>query len=342
MFDYLNEFLLITGRTNRRNGTYKKAMEIKRRGDSYIFNLLCEEWISRFKWKSEEKTIATELIEKTILLDGMVGLAKLVQKNGPYIEETWRNFKVTGLDNQSFYGYTNRCTLTDYVGRTIGQYIPVQDQDLSDTANCVIIYDNVMGWTPILTILYYAERLSMINSSINGCIQNILGTTIITCEPEQARDIERQRAAASVGVPYVLKRHDGEINPTPMELMSTSGASDELKTLFEAFDKVHADYLQSIGIRANNEMNKKSGVTPMEIIENRQNVDIVLNASYEMRKKGIEQCKRIGLEGLSVSVDNFEGLTNQNFDSHGNLIENDSKNENENEDEDVKEENENV
>lgn len=324
MFDYLNEVLFIYGK-NRRNNTYKQAMALKKRGDAYLFNLLCQEYINRFKWTYEPadgvKTIATELIERTILFGGAVGFAKYVQSNGTYQETTWRNFRVSGMDDRSFYGYPNQCTLTDYSGKVVGKYIPTQKQDLAEIANCSLIYDNFQGWNPLWTIFYYVERLSGINASINACVKNILGTSIISCSREQARDVERQRQSASIGVPYLVWFDDGDVRPPEIKLISTPGASEELKTLYEAFDKTHHDYLQSIGIRVNNEMNKKSGITPIEIIENRMNVDIILNSAYEARKEGIEMAKKIGLEGLSVSLDNFESLIGD-YDKNGNRITN--------------------
>lgn len=324
MYDYLNEVLFLYGK-NRRNGTYKKAMQLKKRGDAYLFNLLCQEWVSRFRWKYEPadelKTVATELIERTILFCGACGFAKYKQTAGEYVEETWRNFRVTGLDSLSFYGYPNSCTLTDYAGHVAGKFLPVQEQETANVANCALIYDNFTGWSPLFTVMYFTERLSQLNTSIGACVQNILGTSIISCSREQAREVEKQREGAYIGVPFIVRYDDTEIRPPRPELIATDGAGEELKILYEAFDKTHADFLQSIGVRVNNEMNKKSGITPMEIVENRMNVDLILNAAYAARLKGIELAERIGLSGLSVSLDNFESLTGD-YDKNGNRIQN--------------------
>ena len=323
--DYLNEVIFWTGKRNRRNNTYKAAMQLKKQGDSYIFNLLCTEWCSCFHWDydpaDERKTIATELIERTILMNSACGFGRLRQENGSFIDETWRNFRPTGMGNESFYAYPSKVDFCDYVGRHIGTYIPAQQQEDSGIANAALVYDNFMGWNPISIIIYYTQRLSTISTSINACIANILGTSAITCTREQAREIERQRQSAAVGVPYLIQYDEDGMAPKDPKLLSTPGASEELKTLFESWDKVHADYLQCIGIRVGNEMNKKSGVTPMEIVENRMNVDVILNARYRARLKGIEMCEKIGLTGLSVSLDNFENLVGD-YDKNGNRITN--------------------
>ena len=328
MFDYLNEWITFWGRSNRRDATYRQAQKIKKRGDAYLFNFLCSEFISRFRWKYEpadgRKTIATELIERTILFGGACALARINRTNGSYTGGSGRNFRVSGMDNVSFYGYPNKCTLIDYAGRDYGERIPVQEQEDDDFANCCLIYDNFTGWSPLWTIFYYVARLSVINTSIAACVRNTLGTSVIACTREQARDIEKQRAAASVGVPYIIHFDEDDLKPPAASIMSTSGASDELRTLYQSFDKTHHDYLQSIGIRVNSEIDKQTGVTPMEIIENRMNVDLILNDALETRKKGVELAKRIGLEGLSVSLDNFENRVGD-YDKNGNKIPSDKQ-----------------
>lgn len=328
MFDYLNECITFWGHTNRRNATYRQAQLVKRRGDAYLFNLLCTEYTSRFKWEYNppdgRKTIATELIEQTILFGDVCAFAKLHQEHGTYTSDSWRNFRATGLDNGSFYSYPNKCTLTDYTGKSYGEYIPVQEQEDDNFANCCLIYDNFKNHSPLWTIFYYVDRLSVINTSIEACIRNILGTSVITCTREQAKDIEKQRTAAAVGVPYIIHYDEDDLKPPAASIMSTSGASDELRILYSAFDKTHHDFLQSIGIRVNSEIDKQTGVTPMEIIENRMNVDLILNDALGNRKKGIELAKRIGLEGLSVSLTNFENRTGD-YDRNGNKIPSDGK-----------------
>lgn len=327
-FDYLNEFLLFAGRKNRRSGTYQRALALKRRGDAHIFNQLCQEYTGRFKWKYKPTngapSICEELIERTILENGMCALFKMHEEHGSYSRDEWRNARAAAVGDPSFYGYPNTVELTDYSGNSLGNYIPVQDQDDSDIANCVLIYDNSSRWSPIITVLYYAERLSKLNASISGCIENILGTSIITCDESQMRDIARQREAAAAGTPYILKI-DGYGGQQDPNLMYTPGASEALKTLYEAFDKTHADYLQSIGIRSNNEIDKKSGVTPIEIVENRQNVDLILNQALEMRLNSIYQAERIGIEpgSLTCELSNFESKT-ANYDANGRKIETDT------------------
>lgn len=326
MWDYLNEFLFFASRTKMRN-EYKRAVMWKRTAGRMIFNSLCHDWISRFEWKTSENTIATELIERTILYGGCVGFARI----SPYPEvveydrffgedKPWLNAVVTGRNNLGYYRDPTNVMLLDYVGRQKGRFMPVMRGIENDgLSNCAIVYDNYVGINPIMNIMYYTDRLLDIDTSIRACIKNILGTTLIGCSEEQAKTIRASREAAEIGVPYVLTYDGTGLNLEAISLMTTPGAAEELKTLYEASDKVKADFLQSIGVRVNNEMDRRSGITPIEIVENRQNIDISINAFLKARKRGIEDCKKIGLE-ISVSTSNMES-TISSYDSQGNKIE---------------------
>lgn len=335
--DYLNEYIMWT-RTRPRDGTYRRALALKMRGDAVIFNQLAKEWISRFKWtvpKENGVAIAPELIERYILFDGMAGFRKvsteeLVKKSfapldesGKYgdVESQWRMFCVSGTDNLSFYGYPTRAYLTDRSGQSYGYSLVQEDGDVLNREDmCVLVMNSPLCEYPIMNVLYYAEKLSMIETSINAAVQNILGTSIIECDAEQEKQIIKERKAAQMGVPWVIRRKGIYKAGEQMNLLVTEGSVEALKTLYEAQNKIHADYLQSIGIKANNEVDKKSGVTPLEIVQSRQNVDLILNNAYEQRLKAVEQLKKAGVNGINVSVDNFETKTPV-YDASGNKIE---------------------
>lgn len=334
-FDYLSEILMLYS-SRKRDGTYRRAMALKRKGDAVLFNNLCREWISRFKWTATAKDAAidTDLIERAILFDGMAAFRKISREElfskrffefgKESGEPKWRLFRVSGSDNLSFYGYANRANLTDFSGASYGASLVLEDDDdLTETEvgnkMCVLVYDSVLSVPPILSVLYYAEKLSIIESSINACIQNIMGTTVITCSKEQEKQILKERNAARVGVPWVVRYDEIYKSGESVNLLTTPGASEELKTLYEAYNKIHADFLQSIGIRANNEVDKKSGVTPIELIQSRQNVDLILNNALQMRKKAIKQLKVMGLNGIKVDLDNFDSIVTD-YDASGNKI----------------------
>lgn len=335
--DYLNEFIALA-RSRRRDGTYRRALALKTRGDAVIFNQLAKEWISRFKWevpKEDGCAISSELIERYVLFDGMAAFRRIstkeiidksfrpLDKEGTYgnIETQWRMFSVSGTDNLSFYGYPTRAFLTDRAGRTYGYSLVQEEGDILNREDmCVLVMDSSLCDYPIMNVLYYAEKMSMVEASINAAIQNITGTTIIVCSKEQEKQVLKERKAASVGVPWVVRYDELYKSGEGVQLLKTEGTEEALKVLYEAQNKIHADYLQSIGIRANNEVDKKSGVTPMEIIQSRQNVDLILNNALEQRKKAISQLEKAGLKGVKVDLENFDTQTAL-YDASGQKIE---------------------
>lgn len=336
--DYLNELMLMT-RGRSRDGTYNRAMKLKMRGDTVIFNQLAREWISRFKWevpKSDTCAIAPEIIERSILFNGCVAFRKvstqelikksftpLIKNEGRYgdVENQWRAFCTSGTDNLAFYGYPTRAYLTDFAGKSYGYCMVQADGDILDRDDmCVLAFNSPMFDFPYLNVLYYAEKLSMVETSINAAIQNILGTSIITCSKEQEKQVLKERKAAQCGVPWVVRYDELYKSGEGIQLLTTEGASEALKTLYEAQNKIHADYLQSIGIRANNEVDKRSGVTPLEIVQSRQNVDLILNNAYIQRKKAVEQLEKAGLKGIKVTLENFDTPTAL-YDASGQKIE---------------------
>ncbi len=313
MFDYLNEYLFLYRGVKGRSATVKSAQALKRQGGYFIFNKLCSDFCSRIKWVYEpedgRRTIKTDLIERTILFDDGCGIIKYKEGQGLYQSESWRNVRPTAVNRQSFYRDAATFTGVAYNGKELGTYIPVQQQEESNFANSILITNGTMDWSPLTIIFYYAERLNYINTQINACLYNITGTTIITCEKEQAEQVVKQRKAAEMGVPYVLEYADDTGRVIEPRLIRAAGTNEELKTLYESYDKTYHDFLQTIGIRVNNEVDRHSGITPIEIIENRMNVDLTLNNALNARLEAVKLGERIGLKGLRPTLDNFFNLT---------------------------------
>lgn len=302
--DYLQEFLLFNRRFKRNDNSHRTALMLQKQGDDYIFNYLCNIFVNRIKWKytNEEETINTELLEKSILFDGVVALS---QYNG-----IWLNFRPSIINDISFYNFPSSVQLFDYVGRSYGIHVPISPYDFGIKSDCVLIYNDQFKTRPIDTIIYFAQRLSYINTQINAAIKNLRGSAFMFCTEEQKKELNKIMTRGNDGTPVQFITLDTEDpNVYKPQLLTTPEIPDVLKCLYEAWDKTMSDFLNSIGIRSNSEMNKKSGVTPLEITENRQNTDIILNGCIEERLKCLELGKKIGLEGLSVSLSNFEPRT---------------------------------
>lgn len=307
MYDYLNEFLLFYGKRNREGATYRAARQIKAQGDVYLFNRLCREWSSRFIWESDDMVLSSQ-IERTILTSGACGIYK--DANG-----VLRCARATGLNGLSYYGLPNSCDLVAYNGDALGKFIPMQGEEYDNISNCVLIFDNLLGDRPIASVMYYYQRLSQISAQLSGALQNILGTQIIHANREAIRDIERQREAARIGVPYLVSydsMYDG--TQSNIEILQTEGISDTVKLLQESFEKTHHDFLVAIGIYANTEIDKESGVSDLEITVNSERTDTMLETARFARDLAVKQCKALGFN-LTYRDADYLGKTQQITDA---------------------------
>lgn len=333
MYDYLSEFITFSRRGGD-SGSYREALRLKRKSAAIIFNQLCREWASRFTWSAEgdARSIPTEKLEQILLFSGMCGFAKITLHDiltARHIEHPelpegyqgrWKLLSASAVGQLDFDGYPSTLILTDQQGRTYGSYLVHTRDDYllpPGTRECVLLTDSAHGQSPMQLVLYYTDKLSRIETSINAAIRNINGTTIITAPPEMERQLIKQQKAAETGVPYIL-RYDIGIN-NEVKVMTSPAMPEVLRTLFESYNKIHSDFLQAIGIRANNEIDKRTGVNPLEIVQSRQNVDIVLNDAYNMRLHAIDMLKDMGLSGLSCNLSNFATRTIE-YDASGKPI----------------------
>lgn len=298
MYDYLTEVLYFYGRKNREGATYRAAKQIKAQGDIYLFNKLCREWASRFEWQCPDDVMASQ-IEKIILTSGVCGIYR--DANGDI-----KAARATGLAGLNEYGMPNKCSLVDLSGKLVGTFLPIQGVEADGISNCVLIYDNYLGDKPMMSIIYYYQRLSQISASLWGGLQNILGTQIIHAPKETMKDVERQREAARLGVPYVISYdtvYDG--NNPQIEIIASPPPTESVKLLQESFEKTHHDFLVSIGIYANTEIDKTSGVSDLEISTNIEKTDTILDTAKKSRDIAVKQLKALGINDISYKPAEF-------------------------------------
>lgn len=320
--DYLAEYLHFN--TNRRDRLCEIARNLKRRGHNIIFNSLCNDYINVFKWQGKHTTIDYDLIEKEIMFNGVVAFTKSLKglENYPFIA------KATGYTSFGYYCKPTAVLLSDFMGQPRGTQTVVLDSDIDTLGKCVLCTDNRMGEKPIHVILYYAMQLSTIRTKIIQCVTNIRGASIVSVPEEQLeqakniyRDIDEGKSITFLSTSI----ENLDIKP---QILTTDGASEELKTLYESYDKTYNDYLQSLGVQANNEIDKKSGISPVEVVANRSVIRERLQGRLEVRRKAIEQMKRIGIEGIEVSMSDERILNAIEINEVG---KNESKLQNENE-----------
>lgn len=297
MFDFYDVFFF---GSFRNKGTAKDGIIRKKWGALNIFYRLLDLVRGRFIY-----TLPDTMDDRFLELDMIYsGKAAVFKKDGEVL-----NGEVQSGNSWSRYGYLDNCTLVDYMGRSYGRFIPNLPGNVMP--DCAFIFDNKYNVPPISRIKWYADRLSTIEGSINSCIANLRGSTIISCSIEQKKPIENAYKNAADGVPVILSfdQHEGGLQ-TPPSVITNPQTPDILKTLQEAYDKTTAEFLTEFGINANGIINKLSGISDEELRQNVQMTEIAFNQAYNSRKEGLAKASE--MFGVEMSVKpNFSLLTEE-------------------------------
>lgn len=211
------------------------------------------------------------------------------------------NLRVTAGNTVSRYGYYNNFQLVDYAGRSYGNYIPNSPGNINADAALVLNKKNC-SVPPIYRIKWYADRLTRIQGSINSCIMNMRGATIIQCSKEQEKPIKKAFLDAEDGVPVILSfnEFEGQFQAAPTVITNPqTGAL--LKELQEAYDKTMAEFLTEFGINAHGVINKLAGVSTRELEQNAQATEISLKADYNARVEGLQKASE--MFGINLTCD---------------------------------------
>lgn len=257
-----------------------------------IFYRLLDLVTGRFKYNLPE-TMSERFLEMCLICSSGAGI---VDYKGELL-----NLRVTAGNTVSRYGYYNNFQLVDYAGKSYGSYIPNLPGNISPDA-AYIRNRKSCSVPPIYRIKWYADRLTRIQGSINSCIMNMRGSTIIQCSKEQEKPIKKAFQDAEDGVPVILSFNEFEggmqANPTVICNPQTPAL---LKELQEAYDKTMADFLTEFGINAHGVINKLAGVSTRELEQNAQATEIALKADYEARKEDLAKASQ--MFGVEMSVE---------------------------------------
>lgn len=305
MFDMYNMFFFGCGKSAARKGTLTKKWAALN-----IFYRLLDLVRGRFKYTLGADMDA-RFLELCLIYSGR---AAILEKNGEIL-----NAEVQSGNSWSRYGYLNNCTLTDFMGKSYGQYIPNLPGNVM--ADCALVFDNGYNVPPIGRIQWYADRLATIQGSINSCIMNLRGSTVISCTKEQEKAVKNAFANAADGVPVILSfdQHEGGLQMEP-RIITNPQTADILKVLMETFDKTMAEFLTEFGINANEIINKLSGISDRELMQNEQMTEIAFNQALNSRREGLEHASE--MFGVELKVEpNFTTLTDiakdANIESEG-------------------------
>ena len=212
------------------------------------------------------------------------------------------NLRKTFSNPISRYGYDNTVQLVDYMGKNYGTYIPNNPGNvMPDTA---VIYGKKKMTVPeIFEVKEYAERLTNLKGSINSCVMNMRGATIIQCSKEQKKPIQDAFKDAADGVPVILSftEFEGGLQVEPT-IITNPQIPNLLASLQEAYDKTLAEFLTGHGINSNGIINKLSGVSGIELQQNAQSTEIALNNVFNARKEGLKDASKMFGQKMSVEL----------------------------------------
>ena len=294
--DYLQ--FLISGKERKPR---QRAERISREGNRVIFNQLCSEWVSRFSWTCDNDELPAHLIEPYLLMSGMLGFTKYNTLENKLDPEGIPAFmKARSISEKNIYNEPTAVMLTTMNGHHTFTGIPYMYGTTNAAANTVLLYDNYMSDWPLQIIDYYTTQLGIISQRVHAAITNILPTIVVSADESEVGHIKKAIEAADRGVPIVLTSGNKMLDQGDLKLLATKGADDCLKTLLEGYDKLHALFLQNIGLSANTLMNKLSGVSPIEIARTSAPSSIMLDQDLAVRKQCAENIN--ALLGIKLTV----------------------------------------
>lgn len=246
-----------------------------------VFYDLVELWTGRFIYKMPE-TCDPAFFELCMLYNGD---AMIIRKDNIII-----NLRPIEAGKFDRYGIPEVYSLIDYAGKNYGRYIP-------DTPGNTGIAEGVLCRNPkqsipaIYKLMWYADRITDLQTSISAAISNLRGSTIVVCgSKEQETAIKRAYRNAGNGIPVIFSFGSGEgAFAQPPQVITNAQTGDILKTLQENYDKTVAQFCTDFGINASAVVNKLSGVSADEINQNDDVININLMADYKTRADAMKR-----------------------------------------------------
>ena len=314
-YNYYDNFFF--GCNGKINDT-KKALFDKNWTAKNVFYKMLDLLITRFKWKIP-KSCDERFLEFCLLVYNQAGFAKIKQKINDIYVEGYMNLQPLTQSLYSPYGYPISISLVDYMGRNYGSnFVPILPQG-GEGANMVLCLNSKCNTPPVYRVMWYAERITQILISIKAAIENTSGSVIIQCDKEQKKAIDRAIQESRTGKPLIISTDKNDQFMEP-RIMTNPQTPEIIKTLYECLDKEWANFYAEFGINANAVMNKMSGVSDMELIQNEESTSLALQAELDCRKLACEQFKELFGEEISVEL-NFTKRENTEEKTEDEIIE---------------------
>ena len=279
----------------------KKALFDKKWTALNTFYSLLSIVMNRFVYKLPD-TMDKRFLELCLITNNESGIAR--------VDGNVKNFAVISRGSRSGYGYPTNYTLCDFMGKSQGRFIPNTPDSVEPDS--VLMFNDEYNIAPISRIIWYANRLTELQTSISAAISNLKGTTVIRCSKEQKAPIEKAWRNVSNGVPIILS-FDSENGAfqNPPEVLTNPQTPEILMALQENYDKTLSQFCSEFGINSNMVVNKLSGISDNELNQNNQLIEIKLNTEFNQRKKGLEQVN--AMFGTNCSIELNYNVVDKRF-----------------------------
>lgn len=273
---YFDGFFFGNGKNPEKNALIKKGWTGLK-----VFYDLTELYMGRFVYKMPE-TCDPFFFELCMLYSGE---AMIIKKDGEIM-----NLRPIEAGRFDKYGYPEVYSLMDYVGRNYGRYIPDSPGN-AGIAEGVLCKNRKNPVPAIYKLIWYADRITELQTSISASISNLRGTTIVVCgSKEQEAAVKRAYKNAGNGIPVIFAFGNSEgAFSQPPQIITNAQTGDILKTLQENYDKTVSQFCADFGINAAAVVNKLSGVSGEELKQNDEMININMMNDYNTRKDAMRR-----------------------------------------------------
>lgn len=261
----------------------KKALFEKKWTALNTFYYLLSIVMNRFVYELPD-TMDKRFLELCLITNNEAGVAK--------VKGAVKNYAIISTGARSSYGYPVNYSLVDFMGKSAGRFIP--DTPDAIKPDSVLIYNDEYNIAPVSRIVWYANRLTELQTSISAAIANLKGSTVIRCSKEQKGPVEKAWRNVQNGVPIIISFDDatGALQ-NPPEVLTNPQTPEILISLQENYDKTIAQFCAEFGINSSIVVNKLSGISDDELKQNDNLIQIKLNTELNQRRKGLDAVNKM-------------------------------------------------
>lgn len=247
------------------------------------FNLLCMLCINRFEWHNLPDEIDSRFLELTLMRNGRAVF---------FYDEAYGYMCLPFTDRGELNYYMYPTKVSPYA---IGGY------NFPDLAleECVLIYNDTMHTTPLLTITTYTQKLTNVSTSLDVNSAGLRSPVIGLCEESQKYTFEQLFDKVSDGKPRILGAKNLDLNNINMFPTISQPLVDSVKELRDYKRDIWFEALTYLGIE-NADTSKRERLLTNEVNSNNAEVQVFKALGLATRQRACQQINE--MYGLNVSV----------------------------------------